>query len=112
MNTPGVMDQATKQPNNLLREQTIAESKSYLAKLADLATNIPDDTQFYLPQAIHACENGVGRAHLISRHIDGALLQELFSHNGIGTMITRDPLQSIRKAKLKMSEVSFSLLSH
>ena len=98
MNTPGIMDQSTNQPDNLLRELTVAESKSYLAKLADL---VPDDTQFYLPQAIHACENGVGRAHLISRHIDGALLHELFSHDGIGTMITRDSLQSIRKAKIE-----------
>ncbi len=101
MNTPGIMDQSTKQPDNLLRELTVAESKSYLTQLADLPTHIPDDTQFYLPQAIHACENGVGRAHLISRHIDGALLQELFSHDGIGTMITRDSLQSIRKAKIE-----------
>lgn len=102
MNTPGIMDQFKKQQSdNLLRELTVAESKSYLTKLADLTTNIPDDTQFYLPQAIHACENGVGRVHLISRHIDGALLQELFSHDGIGTMITRDSLQNIREAKIE-----------
>jgi hypothetical protein len=47
----------------------------------------PPDVLHYLPYAIRACDNGVRRAHLISRHVDGALLLELFTRDGVGTMI-------------------------
>lgn len=40
------------------------------------------------------------RAHLISRHADGGLLLELFTHRGVGTMITPDELQSLRQARI------------
>ena len=47
-----------------------------------------------------ACRAGVKRAHLISRHADGALLLELFTHRGVGTMVTQDPLEKLRPARL------------
>ena len=50
---------------------------------------------------MHACESGVARVHLISRHVDGAVLQELFTHGGIGTMISEGPLQNLRNAKIE-----------
>jgi amino-acid N-acetyltransferase len=40
----------------------------------------------------------VRRAHLISRHVDGALLIELFTHHGIGTMIVPESPERIRNA--------------
>ena len=46
-----------------------------------------EDIRLFLPCAIRAVREGVKRAHLISRHIDGALLMELFTHHGIGTMV-------------------------
>lgn len=78
---------------------TVAEAKSVIKKFIT-PIDSTDDIQLYLPCAIHACENGVARVHLISRHIEGALLQELFTHEGIGSMITRGPLQTIRKAEI------------
>ena len=47
-----------------------------------------------------ACRGGVKRVHLISRHVDGALLLELFTHSGIGTMVTQDPLEHLRAATI------------
>jgi amino-acid N-acetyltransferase len=38
--------------------------------------------------------------HLLSRHVDGALLQELFTHEGVGTMVTHDPLEQVRQASI------------
>ncbi len=55
----------------------------------------------YLPCAIKACSNGVKRAHLISRHVDGALLIELFTHHGIGTMIVPESPETIRAATVE-----------
>ncbi|MEQ1602925.1 MAG: amino-acid N-acetyltransferase [Methylophilaceae bacterium] len=62
--------------------------------------NITEDELYYLPAAVRACEHGVARTHLISRHIDGAIIQELFTHDGIGTMVTEIGLESIRQADI------------
>lgn len=58
------------------------------------------DAGLYLPRAVTACRTGVRRAHLISRHFDGALLLELFTHRGVGTMLTQDPVEKLRPAKI------------
>jgi amino-acid N-acetyltransferase len=61
---------------------------------------LPDDVSLFLPCAIRACEAGVARTHLISRHQDGALLQELFSDTGIGSMVVESSLNTIRDATI------------
>jgi amino-acid N-acetyltransferase len=85
----------------LLRELTVAEGKTLLKKLANKTAKLPDDAQLYLPFAVKACEGGVSRVHLISRHVDGAVLQELFTHSGIGSMISEGPLQNLRDARIE-----------
>jgi amino-acid N-acetyltransferase len=57
-----------------------------------------DDIRYYLPACVAAIRNGVGRAHLISRHTDGALLLELFTHHGIGTMVVPGTAERLRVA--------------
>ena len=59
-----------------------------------------DDVRLYLPRAVRACRNGVKRVHLISRHVDGALISELFTHQGVGTMVTQDSIEQIREARI------------
>ncbi|SDX88452.1 amino-acid N-acetyltransferase [Nitrosomonas sp. Nm33] len=100
MNPLGIMRESTEHRSTLWRELTIAEAKSVQKKFST-PIDLTDDIQLYLPCAIHACGNGVARVHLISRHIEGALLQELFTHEGIGSMITQGPLQTIRKAEIE-----------
>jgi amino-acid N-acetyltransferase len=85
----------------LLRELTVAEGRALLAKLANKTVRLSDDARLYLPFAVRACEGGVSRVHLISRHVDGAMLQELFTHGGIGSMISEGPLQNLRKAGIE-----------
>lgn len=48
---------------------------------------------------VRATRAGVGRVHLISFEQDGALLRELFTHDGVGTVVTRESLENIREAK-------------
>ncbi len=50
--------------------------------------------------ALRAVSQGVPRAHLISFHHDGALLQELFTREGKGTMISQDPYDQLRPARI------------
>ncbi len=59
-----------------------------------------EDIRLFLPCAIRAVREGVKRAHLISRHIDGALLMELFTHHGIGTMVVLEAPDRLRDATL------------
>ena len=79
--------------NRLVSELTVKQARELAA-----ANNLPEDVQIYLPCALKACENGVKRAHLISRHVDGALLIELFTHHGIGTMVVPESPENIREA--------------
>jgi len=48
--------------------------------------------------AVEACRNGVRRAHLVGWGTDGALLLELFTRDGVGTMITADPYDTVARA--------------
>jgi amino-acid N-acetyltransferase len=85
----------------LLREMTTAKAKNLLRHTQqEGAINFTEDERYYLPYAIHACDRGVARTHLICRHTDGAILQELFTHDGIGTMITEEPLEMLRPADI------------
>ncbi|MEI7611547.1 MAG: amino-acid N-acetyltransferase [Betaproteobacteria bacterium] len=57
------------------------------------------DIKRYLPSAVRASRSGVGRVHLIGFNEDGTLLQELFSRDGVGTIITRVSLEILRDAR-------------
>ena len=93
MDNDGVLDKK----GALLRELTIAQAQDVLSARRKL----PDDVTLFLPCAIRACEAGVARTHLISRHTDGAVLQELFSDDGIGTMVVESTLNTLRDATIK-----------
>ncbi|KAK9916644.1 hypothetical protein WJX75_005288 [Coccomyxa subellipsoidea] len=49
--------------------------------------------------SVVACKNGVKRAHLVSAYIDGGLILELYSRDGVGTMISSDFYEGIRPAR-------------
>ena len=93
MDTDGVHDSKGK----LAKELTIVQAQAILSKKSKL----PDDIAMFLPCAVRACEAGVARTHLISRHTDGALLQELFSDEGIGTMVVESTLNTLRAATIE-----------
>jgi amino-acid N-acetyltransferase len=93
MDTDGVLDKN----GELLKELTIAGAQKILGGKHKLT----DDVSLFLPCAIRACEAGVARTHLISRHTDGAVLKELFSDEGIGTMVVESTLNILRDATIK-----------
>jgi amino-acid N-acetyltransferase len=88
--TAGAMDAR----GQLLSELTVKQAD----ELSDANGALAEDVRIYLPCAVKACSQGVKRAHLISRHVDGALLIELFTHHGIGTMVVPEPQEVIRDA--------------
>jgi amino-acid N-acetyltransferase len=50
--------------------------------------------------AQRACSLGVGRVHLVSSVDDGALLLELFTRDGVGTMFSNAPFDQLRRATI------------
>jgi amino-acid N-acetyltransferase len=80
----------------LLSDLSTADAEALLTRAGKLAP----DVRACLTAAIRACNNGVKRAHLISRRHDGALLLELFTRDGIGTMIAATALAHIRSATI------------
>lgn len=54
----------------------------------------------FLKAAIAACRAGVPRSHLVSYKLDGAILQELFSLDGIGTQIVMVSAEQVRSADI------------
>ena len=81
----------------LLRQLSLPEAKQRLAR----ADSLPEETAGALQSAVTACHNGVRRAHLVDRRIDGALLLELFTRDGIGTMVTADIYEGTRRATVE-----------
>ena len=80
----------------LVRELTVSQASARLSESEPLTR----DLQQHLPAAIRACRNRVQRAHLIDRQVDGALLLELFTREGVGTMVSQDPLEQLRTATI------------
>lgn len=61
---------------------------------------LTEDLHLFLPRAIKAVRKGVARAHLIDRDKDGGLLLEFFTRQGVGTMVSREPLHRLRQATI------------
>ena len=80
----------------LLRELSPQEAGRLLG--AERFTDSPIERQ--LTAAYHAASNGVARAHLLDASEDGALLKELFTRDGCGTMVTRETYETLRGARI------------
>jgi len=54
-----------------------------------------------LQASIDAIRAGVKRCHILDHHRDGELLQELFTRDGVGTLVTGDLYETIRQAGIE-----------
>ncbi|WP_375753019.1 amino-acid N-acetyltransferase [Vibrio sp. HN007] len=80
-----------------------SEAESILKDLEenqDHSTDNSSGTLRFLRGSITACRAGVPRSHLISYHEDGALIQELFSLDGIGTQVVMASAEQTRIAHI------------
>ncbi|RMX65868.1 hypothetical protein KXD40_005762 [Peronospora effusa] len=83
--------------NTVVQTLVVEQAQQYL-ELARQKSDISGDFLLYLKESIKACVNGVKRSHLVSRHVDGGLLEELFTRDGEGIMITKHMYEGIRMA--------------
>jgi amino-acid N-acetyltransferase len=84
--------------NQTVHALMIQQAQQYV-EIARQDPEVSPDFLLYLKQSIKACINGVTRSHLVSRHVDGGLLQELFTRDGEGLMISKHMYEGVRMAK-------------
>lgn len=77
----------------LLSEVSAPDAERLIAQ-REIEADCIGDLQYLLK----ACRGGVSRAHLIPAGLDGALLIDLFTHDGVGTMLTPSDLEALREA--------------
>ena len=99
---PGIRSRPTEpegEDNPVDTELPLAQAELLLAALP--AANQPTDTGFYLQHCVKACKSGVERSHIIPFAVDGAILLEVYVHDGIGTMVVDEKLESLREATVE-----------
>ncbi len=77
----------------LLSELSAADAERMI-----VARSVQDDMRVELEHLLKASRAGVQRGHLIPSAMDGGILVDLFTHSGVGTMLTPGELEALREA--------------
>jgi amino-acid N-acetyltransferase len=93
---PGIREDRSDPDSPIDTELALADAERMLAGLP--LPSDPKDAAFYLQHCVRACRAGVERSHILPFAVDGALLQEVYTHDGIGTMVVDEKLESLREA--------------
>ena len=94
-------------PANLPRQLSVSETEELLKKRrSELAPGLVSKLEY----AARACVQGVPRVHLLDGGVNEALLNEVFSHDGIGTMVYSNEYQQIRRIFKKDVRAVMSLI--
>jgi amino-acid N-acetyltransferase len=83
---------------NLIRQMLASDLDQILAQKKP---DIPPDQLSKAAHAAAACRAGVPRVHIINGRVDEGLLAEVFSNEGIGTLIYANEYQQVRRAMKK-----------
>jgi amino-acid N-acetyltransferase len=91
----------------VIRQMTVQEAETYLKKHRD---ELAPGAVTKLKHAAKACREGVERVHIIDGREQEGLLGEVFSNEGIGTLVYTNVYQSIRTALKKDIGAVFKLI--
>jgi amino-acid N-acetyltransferase len=75
------------------------DADNYVNKKEQQGKPLSSEARF-LRAASKACRSGVRRSHLVSYLVDGSILQELFSRDGIGTQVAMEHSEQVRLATI------------
>ncbi|WP_296804654.1 amino-acid N-acetyltransferase [Thiocapsa sp.] len=84
-------------PQDLLGPNLLARD---IDALLAASSGIPEDVAQCLRAGAEACRNGIRRVHLVQRRRGGALLRELLTPDGSGTLISAEPYEELRPARI------------
>jgi amino-acid N-acetyltransferase len=93
---PGIREVQGDPDSAIDTELALADARRLLTQLPP--PELPTQPSFYLRYCVKACEGGVERSHILPYATDGALLLEVFTHDGVGTMVVDEKLESLREA--------------
>jgi amino-acid N-acetyltransferase len=87
--------------DGLIVDQGLARQTSFaeLDEALREAGRVPEELRSKSRHAVEACAGGVPRVHVINGLVDEGLLAEVFSNEGIGTLIYGNEYQGIRRAR-------------
>jgi amino-acid N-acetyltransferase len=94
-----LMEQKCQSPpesGELLRQLTTLEA----TRLIETPDALGSDVIPHLRAAVSASGRGVKRVHLLDRHVDGAILLELFTRDGVGTLVSDLNFEEMRPASI------------
>jgi amino-acid N-acetyltransferase len=83
---------------SIVRQLSVSETEETLRKRRN---SLDPSMVSKLEHAARACRGGVPRVHLLDGTQNEALLSEIFSHEGIGTMVYSNEYQQMRRALKK-----------
>lgn len=92
--------------DELIRQLSVEEAEHLLKKLRQES---PAPILSKLENATRAARGGVPRIHIIDGRVEEGLLAEVFSNEGIGTLIHANEYQAIRKAHKKDIRAIYAL---
>jgi amino-acid N-acetyltransferase len=87
-------DEGPKVGGEIVQQLSIAEAEDFIKKKKSLETS---GLLSKIEHAARACRLGVPRVHLLDGKVNEALLTEVFSHEGVGTMVYSNEYQQIRR---------------
>lgn len=91
MSGGGLKDEKGEDIHQLMQQQAETMIKS---------SNLADSAHLQLSCGIRACNEGVKRVHFLQQDQEGSLLLELFSRDGVGTLLSTAPFDQIRIARI------------
>jgi amino-acid N-acetyltransferase len=92
--------------DELLRQLSVEEAEAVLKRHR---TEVPEAAVSKLEQAVRAARDGVPRIHIIDGRVEEGLLAEVFSNEGIGTLVYANEYQAIRRAQKKDTRAIYTL---
>ena len=98
----GFMETRFKLPPGLVKNSDGRVARLSLEEaeeVLELNAGNPDPDLKYLALALTACRKGTERAHVVDGRMEGAILREIFSNLGVGTMVYGNDYESIRPMK-------------
>jgi amino-acid N-acetyltransferase len=118
----GIRERSSNEPGaepELLRQLSVDDAEQILKRQkpkpetgtkAAPPEEMPDSMRSKLEYGVRAARGGVPRVHIIDGRVEEGLLAEVFSNEGVGTLIHANEYQAIRKAHRKDGRAIYNLI--
>lgn len=104
---PGIVVNGKDGRDELLRQLAVDEADALLKKRGQ---ELSGPARSKLKQAVRAARGGVPRVHIIGPQVEEGLLAEVFSNEGVGTLVHANVYQAIRRAQKKDARAILGLI--